>query len=269
MSRCYLAVLALFGATTKADYSSAKQCYGPDYSERYPFYGIPNDLCCHAYYNTSDTKELTITLSYGDTVFGSDQISDVDPDADEHTICDPHFPSPRAEEMHACRLCLGFEDIFMADKWARVCPKYILTCEDPFGGKHSSDFSTPCFNVGDDDTDDINQIVGGNTDFAFKLLSSKAATEDIVQDLFISPFSVANALIMTMMAANGETLEQLMNVFELTSDDYDVFDSFDTIVQSLQHETTLTRNRVVNKLWLNTMWDQVRYTLIHSLPFIH
>jgi len=62
---------------------------------------------------------------------------------------------------------------------------------------------------------------------------------------------------MTMMAANGETLQQLMEAFELDSDDYAVFESFDTIVQSQQHESTKLKNRVVNKLWLNTMWDQV------------
>jgi len=121
----------------------------------------------------------------------------------------------------------------------------------------TTEYPTPCFTVGDDDSDDINKIVGGNTDFTFKLLSSKAATEKIVQDLFISPFAVTNALTMTMMAANGETLEQLLGAFELDNDDYAVFDSFDSIVEAQQHESTALQNRVVNNLWLNTMWDQV------------
>jgi len=257
MSLYFLTMMALLTEPIDADYSSAKQCYGPDYTEMYPFYGIQKDLCCHAYYNTSDTKSLAITLSYGSTVFGEDLISEDDPDEGEHQICDPAFPAP-VEEFHACSICLGFEDIFMADDWAKICPKYILTCKGPFMDTVTSEWPTPCFTVGDDDTDDINQIVGGNTDFTFKLLSSKAATEEIVQDLFISPFAITNALIMTMMAANGETLEQLMNVFELSSDDYEVFDSFNSVVDAEQHESPPTmRNRVINKLWINSMYDQV------------
>ena len=89
---------------------------------------------------------------------------------------------------------------------AKICPKYILSCKGPFMDSVTTEYPTPCFTVGDDDSDDINKIVGGNTDFTFKLLSSKAATEKIVQDLFISPFAVTNALTMTMMAANGETV---------------------------------------------------------------
>lgn len=257
MTRSYFAALALLSVTTtRSDYSSAKQCYGPDYSEMYPFYGMHKDLCCHSYYNTTSTKALTISLSYGDTVFGSEHISDEDPDSDEREICDPHFPAP-IESLHACSICLGFEDIFMADSWARICPKYILQCEGPFLDPVTTEYPTPCFVVGDDDSDDISTIVAGNTDFALKLLGSKAATEKIVQDLFISPFSITNALIMTMMAANGETLEQLLSAFELTSDDYAVFDSFDTIVQSLQHNTKKTQNVVLNKLWINSVWDEV------------
>eukprot|EP01083_Nonionella_stella_P265330 898887_1 len=251
-----VAVSSLFLNTANAATSSNKQCYGPDYTEIFPFIGIPNDICTHAYYNSSDTHSLAVTLSYGTTVFGQQTFTDQDPSYDEKTICDPSFPSP-LEIMHACSLCLGFDDVFLSDKWAKICPKYILHCKNPMGQPMHQEYPQPCFTVGDEDSDDIAQIVGGNTDFAFKLLSSNALTQDIVTDLFVSPFSITNALIMTMMAANGETLKQLMNAFELTTDDYDIFDSFDTLVQTLQHKTDDVVNTIDNKLWINNAWYKV------------
>eukprot|EP01084_Bolivina_argentea_P302369 521903_1 len=241
---------------SKATTSSSKECYGPDYTETYPFYGIPTDICIHAVFNSSVTKSLEITLSYGSIVYGKETFSDHDPSYNEKYICDPKFPAP-LEFVHACSICLGFDDVFLSDNWARICPKYILSCKNKFGKSIKQDFPEPCFTVGEDDNDDIAQIVGGNTDFTFKLLSTNALTKDIVTDVFFSPFSIANSLVMLMMAANGETLKQLMSVFELTKDDYNIFDSYDTLIQSLQHDTNHLQNDVSNKLWINTAWSKI------------
>ena len=146
------------------------------------------------------------------------------------------------------------------------------------GSSVKKEFPTPCFTVGDDDRDDLNIIIGGNTDFSFKLLSSNALTEDIVTDLFVSPFSITNALVMTMMAASGDTLSQLLNVFELTSDDYDIFDSYSTLVESLEHDMSLI-SVIENDLWINNVWYKVispsylkdfdRFGDINSCDFIN
>eukprot|EP00486_Rosalina_sp_Unknown_P000947 CAMPEP_0201569166 /NCGR_PEP_ID=MMETSP0190_2-20130828/10694_1 /ASSEMBLY_ACC=CAM_ASM_000263 /TAXON_ID=37353 /ORGANISM="Rosalina sp." /LENGTH=650 /DNA_ID=CAMNT_0047991179 /DNA_START=49 /DNA_END=2001 /DNA_ORIENTATION=- len=248
-------IVAILLLISNVNASSNKQCYGPDYSEIMPFYGIPTDVCTHAYYDPSVGKSLTITLTYGQTLIGTENFSDEDPAYDEKEICDPAFPAPY-EFLHACNICLGFDDIFLSDDWARICPKYILSCKNPLGYKVKKEFPTPCFTVGDEDRDDLNVIVGGNTDFSFKLLSSNALTNDIVTDLFVSPFSITNALVMTMMAANGDTLEQLLNVFELTSDDYDIFDTYATLVESLQHDHYLF-DVISNDLWINNVWYKV------------
>jgi len=250
---CVISVIISVDSST----SSNKQCYGPDYTEIYPFYGIPSDLCIHAEYDSSQTKALTISLTMGNAIYGTETITDEDPAEQEHTICDPDFSSSALQGLHACSLCLGFDDIFLSDDWARICPKYILHCKTPVGLAYKKEISTPCFVVGDDDKDDLAVIVGGNTDFTFNLLASNALTNDIVTDLFVSPFAISNALIASMMAAGGDTLEQLLNAFELTSDDYDVFDSFDTLVQSLEHKSATLTGSVLNKLWLSTSWDQV------------
>lgn len=192
----------------------------------------------------------------GATDYGSETFTDQDPAYDEKQICDPSFPSP-LEYLHKCSICLGFDDIFLADDWARICPKYILSCKNPVGGKVKKEYPTPCFNVGDDDNDDINMIVGGNTDFSFKLLSTNSLTKDIVTDLFVSPFSITNALVMAMMAANGQTLKQILNAFELTKADYNIYDSYDTLIQALQHKKTNLINIIDNELWINNIWYKI------------
>jgi len=248
---------ALLAGIAAGSTSSAHQCYGPDYARQPPFNRITEDLCTHAFFNTSESKPLRVTLTYGDTLIGEERLSNEDPDLDEKVLCDADFVAP-VPGWHACSLCLGFSDVFVADTWAMLCPKYTLECMALGQSIKEVYTNVPCFSVGDDDDDDIPAIVGGNTDFTFKLMASKAATADIVTDLFLSPFAITNALVMALMAANGETLRQIMSVFELAHDDYAVFDSFDALVQSLQHHGHGGHGALVstvsNALWINNNW---------------
>eukprot|EP00485_Elphidium_margaritaceum_P001492 CAMPEP_0202685406 /NCGR_PEP_ID=MMETSP1385-20130828/1150_1 /ASSEMBLY_ACC=CAM_ASM_000861 /TAXON_ID=933848 /ORGANISM="Elphidium margaritaceum" /LENGTH=654 /DNA_ID=CAMNT_0049339743 /DNA_START=63 /DNA_END=2027 /DNA_ORIENTATION=+ len=251
-------LLSAFTKSTHSASSSNKQCNGPDYGEISIFDGVSTDFCVHAFYNNTNVKSLNITFTGGDVVFGSEIISeDDDPAEQEKEICDPSF-SPHWEQYHSCSLCVGFDSIQMSDEWAKICPKYIVRCEDPLAlSTVEKSVSAECFTVGDADKDDIAKIVGGNTDFTFKLLSSNALTNDIVTDLFVSPLSISNALFSAMMAASGETLSQMMAAFELTSDDYAMFDSYDALIVSLRHNSDRLQCAVQNDLWVNAMWYKV------------
>jgi len=158
------------------------------------------------------------------------------------------------KDSKGCKLCLGFEDIEIADDWANICPKAVIKCP----GVQDAEIPMPCNEMGNEDMDDVEDITYGLTAFGFDLLNSVALTADM--DTLAAPFSVANTLMVTMLASDGDTRQQIHDCLHLEShmDHHAVAESYGALLGGLQHEDRDVTSYVDSTLWFGSdYWDKV------------
>jgi len=160
-----------------------------------------------------------------------------------------------------CELCVGFKSIEIADDWATVCPKAIIKCP----GVRDSSINMPCNEMGNEDMDDIDDITYGLTAFGFDLLTSTTLTQDM--DTLSAPFSVANTLMVSMLASAGETRQQLHDALHLGQhlDHAAVAESYGALMGGLQHEDAEVTSYVDSTLWFGSdYFDKVNPDFKHK-----
>ena len=69
--------------------------------------------------------------------------------------------------------------------------------------------------------------------------------------MFVSPFGISNSLILALMAAEGDTKTQILDVLNVKKTAFVMFDSFNAIDNSLKHTTSI---KIDNTLWLANNW---------------
>ena len=265
----YIIYYVLFGFVNGQ--ISSKSCYGPDSLPLSFDIPIVNDICIESTLinKVNDTtSDLEISILLGDIIVGSLNITGIDPDEQTHDTC--------KELINGCQFCIGFDDVFISKTWAELCPKLIVNC-DIFGENGVQHLE--CMRLGNEISNDISNIVAGNNNFTFKLMSTNALTNNIVTDLYVSSFSIFNGLISTGFMANGDTLNEILSTIDIPNLSDNIIDSIQTFIESLQHNDSMISNTVDNKLWIGNEWyneistqyinDYIRFGDIKNMDFVH
>jgi len=104
------------------------------------------------------------------------------------------------------------------------------------------------------DVNDINAVVGGNTDFAFALYSKLKDDSNVPKsNLFFSPYSISTALAMTFGGARGETQKQMATVLPFTLPRQNLYSAFGTLQRQLIQEN---KSHGYQLLMANALWSQ-------------
>ncbi|MDY6764530.1 MAG: serpin family protein [Halobacteria archaeon] len=85
----------------------------------------------------------------------------------------------------------------------------------------------------DIDTEIIDKLVDGNTDFAFDLLD-QLVTESPQSNLFVSPYSISVALAMTWAGARGKTEDQMADAMHYTLGQDRLHTAFNALDQKIE-----------------------------------
>jgi len=105
----------------------------------------------------------------------------------------------------------------------------------------------------------VNQkaLVQSNNQFAFTLFN-KACTQETVNNLFISPFSVDMALSMTLNGANGTTKTGMINTLGFSGQEISAINDYNKLLlnqlQSLDEQVTFN---VANSIWYTNTFTPI------------
>ncbi len=97
----------------------------------------------------------------------------------------------------------------------------------------------------------VKQVTAANTDFGFRLLAALTKSEPH-QNVFFSPFSVSNALTMTLNGAGGATQQAMNEALGLRALPRDEINQANgLLLPSLTHPDPQVELSVANALWAN------------------
>jgi serpin B len=105
---------------------------------------------------------------------------------------------------------------------------------------------------------DIEILVNGNNEFAFDLYSQIISTED--GNLFYSPYSISMAFAMLYAGAEGETKEQMADVFHFDLDDEELHAAFNKLAIELASRGDDEDNFSLNIA--NAIWEQEGFNIL-------
>jgi serpin B len=109
--------------------------------------------------------------------------------------------------------------------------------------------------------DELEALVEGNGDFAFRLYRAVAGDDNLV----VSPHSIATALTMTYAGARGETAEEMRTALGLTLPDSTLHPARGELVRSLLAEPEPVAEDMGDPFQLeitNTLWAQQGYPFL-------
>ena len=93
------------------------------------------------------------------------------------------------------------------------------------------------------------EVIDANTEFGFNLFNEIRKTEND-NNIFISPFSVSVALVMTLNGASGETEQSMTDTLQLQSIDTETINaSYAELLQVLQTSDPKVTLTIANSLW--------------------
>jgi serpin B len=110
---------------------------------------------------------------------------------------------------------------------------------------------------------DINQLVSGNSAFAFDLY--QALLDPNTTNLFFSPYSISVALAMTQAGARGDTLAQMNQVMHYSLPDLSLHQAFNSLQLDLAKRQKSTDQPGQNDFQLNVAnatWGQNGYSFL-------
>lgn len=230
--------------------STAKSCIGPEsrHLSMMQRLLIQKEFCVHTTYkNAQWPPTVDVTATFDGKEFAEETLNQ----QVEHIEEKCYEISGHGQ---GCKVCLGFEDIEIADDWATVCPKAIIECP----GVSNAVIPMPCNEMGDEDMDDVEEITYGLTSFGFDLLSSTTLTQGM--DTLSAPFSVANTLMVTMLACAGSSRDQIHDALHLGKNlnHRAVAESYGALLGGLQHEDQDVTSFIDSTLWFGSdYWDKV------------
>lgn len=99
---------------------------------------------------------------------------------------------------------------------------------------------------------DIKEVVGGNTDFAFALYD-KLRSNDSNANLFFSPYSISTALAMTYAGARGETEKQMATALRFTLPGKRLHSAFGGLQKQIVQDE---KSRGYQLFVANALWGQ-------------
>lgn len=226
---------------------STKSCIGPNDTS------VPTEVqetvCVGMTYHAGSPGtpgKVNVESKYGTSIMGSDELTqgEVNP----QTMC---------TDITGCRCCIGFRAVDIADDWAELCPIMGVVCSDRSSHRVDRSYRVdlPCAQMGESGKDEMNQLAYGFTEFGFDLLHV-FANED---DTFVSPFSVANILMITMLASEGDSKKQIQNALHFPDEIMDtIAENMGAFIGDLQHETPLVTSGCKTDIWVSTDWfDQL------------
>jgi serpin B len=102
-----------------------------------------------------------------------------------------------------------------------------------------------------DDSNNIKELVAGNTDFAFEMYD-KLKDSNPTGNLFFSPYSISTALAMTYAGARGNTEKQMAEMMHFTLHKQNLYKEFGALQKQLIQEDKTRGYRLLlaNALWL-------------------
>ena len=95
----------------------------------------------------------------------------------------------------------------------------------------------------------------GNTSFALALFNQLTVDAGTTDNVFISPYSISNALGMTYVGARGETAQQIMTVLQYPGSGQDIAPEFGALDCQLAANTNVdagTQLDLANTIYLQT-----------------
>ncbi|OGF53288.1 MAG: hypothetical protein A2Z21_10690 [Candidatus Fraserbacteria bacterium RBG_16_55_9] len=110
---------------------------------------------------------------------------------------------------------------------------------------------------------ELNQLVSGNSQFAFDLYRN---LKDQSSNLFYSPFSISLALAMTYAGAHGDTERQMAQTLHFTLPQvrlHTAFDALDLALASRAHAST-EKSTGFQLVIANSIWGQSGYSFLSS-----
>jgi len=155
---------------------------------------------------------------------------------------------------------MGFDMIEITEIYAKVCPTAVIDCV----GVNMMKLKMGCVTMGDEDKDETGSISHGLTLFGLNLLNSVTLTRDM--DAFVAPFSIANVMISTALASNGNTRRQILEALgipKLLGDSRVLAESYGGMVNGIKHE-----DQYVTSVSTSSLWIGKEYFLNISLSFI-
>ena len=110
------------------------------------------------------------------------------------------------------------------------------------------------------DIGDINiEVIDANTRFGFNLFNEIRKTENN-KNIFISPFSVSVALVMTLNGASGETEQSMTDALQLQGIDPETINTgYATLQQVLQTSDPKVTLTIANSLWAHNANDDFTF----------
>jgi len=93
----------------------------------------------------------------------------------------------------------------------------------------------------------VNEVVGGNNEFAFDLYSELNKGED--NNIFFSPYSMSTAVAIAYEGAEGETEQEMQDVFHFPEDQNTMRSSFARIFNTLNKGSSKYILHTANALW--------------------
>lgn len=93
----------------------------------------------------------------------------------------------------------------------------------------------------------LTELANNNNDFAFDMFSKLQTSES--GNIFFSPYSISEALVMTYAGAKGDTKTQMASVLNFNADDTALHNSFNALDLHLNHTEDNYKFSVANSLW--------------------
>ncbi len=103
---------------------------------------------------------------------------------------------------------------------------------------------------------ELKKLATDNNSFAFNMFSKLYETES--GNLFFSPYSISEALVMTYAGAKGNTKTEMANVLNFNGDEVVLHNSFNALDLHLNHEEDSYILSVANSLWAQKDYSFVK-----------
>lgn len=227
---------------------TSKVCLGPDEGAQVQSPIFSKEFCGHMEYIPGVNPQLDVKVTWGSQFIGSE------------TLSATKKPKGICTNVHLCQLCMGFDMIEITEIYARVCPTAVIDCL----GVDMMKLKMGCVTMGDEDKDETGSISHGLTLFGLNLLNTVTLTRDM--DAFVAPFSIANVMISTALASNGNTRRQILEALgipKLLGDSRVLAESYGGMVNSIKHE-----DQYVTSVGTSSLWVVKEYFSNISLSFI-